>query len=133
MATVQAQMLSGRYRTESLYSHWRIHSKGVCLLSPACSTTTEDLQHILSNCCVLTLTRDKLMDFTVKYCSQVPTCISQLIHEYTNIANKYFHQFLIDCSTLPAVISATIAHGPDVHHHLFNITRTWCTLYTKKD
>ena len=94
MATVQAQMLSGRYSTESLCSHWKIHSTGVCLLSPACSGTKEDLQHILWYFCTLTPTREKLLDFTTKNCLQVSTPISQLITEYTNPSNKYFHHFL---------------------------------------
>ena len=125
MATVQAKMLSGRYRTEALCSNWKIHSTGVCLLSPVCSSTIEDLQHILSHCCALTPTREKLLDFTTRYCLQVSTPISQLITEYTNPSNKDFHQFLIDCSTLPAIISAARLHGYDVHHHLFHVTRTW--------
>lgn len=125
MATVQAQMISGRYRTEALCSNWKLHSTGVCLLSPACSGTTEDLEHILSHCCALTPTREKLLDFTTRYCLQVSAPISQIIKEYTNLSNKDFRQFLIDCSTLPAIISAVRLHGLDVHHHLFHVTRTW--------
>ena len=107
MATVQAQMLSGRYRTEALCSNWKIHSTGVCLLSPACSSTIEDQQHILFHCCALTPTRERLLDFTIMYCLQVSTPISLLITKYTNPSNKYCCQ----------------SSWFNVHHHLFHVTR----------
>ena len=125
MATVQAQMLSGRYRTESLCSHWKSHSSGSCLLSPSCSSTTEDLEHILYKCCALEATRVKLMDFSLKYCMNVPP-LTSIIKHFLSAPSQDFCQFLIDCSTLSEVIAATRLHGQQyVHHHLFNITRTW--------
>ena len=39
MATIQAQMLSGRYRSQKLCRHWSIHSSGFCLLSEECAST----------------------------------------------------------------------------------------------
>ena len=36
-----------------------------------------------------------------------------------------FCNFLLDCSTLPEVISAAQTHGPIVHEHFYNVTRTW--------
>ena len=128
MATVQAQMLSGRYRTESLCSHWRSHSTGVCLLSPDCFSTKEDLNHILRDCVALNPTREKLVDFTNKYCTQLNPVLSQLIKDHVNTANSLYCQYLIDCSTLPAVISTSLALGPEVLHHMFTVTRTW--IYT---
>ena len=125
MASVQAHMLSGRYRTEHLCSHWRSHSTGVCLLSPDCSSTREDLQHILRHCPALSSTRDKLMDFTVRYCTQVPPAVSHLIQQHVSTTSSSFCQFLIDCSSLPDVVSTALALGPEVHHHLYAVTRTW--------
>ena len=46
MATVQAQMLSGRFRTEKLCSHWSKNKAGVCLLSEDCSLEIDDIKHI---------------------------------------------------------------------------------------
>ena len=124
MATIQAQMLSGRYRTEHLCSHWSKNKTGVCLLSPSCSSTVEDLHHILSSCKALVLTREKLMNFTIQYSATVPA-ITQLILNHCTPASQDFCQFLLDCSTIPTVIKATQIHGTDVLHHLFHITRTW--------
>ena len=125
MATIQAQMLSGRYRTEALCSHWKPLSNGSCLLSPSCSSSTEDLDHILYKCCALEDTRIKLKDYTVKYCRNVPS-LSPIITHFLSSSCQDFCQFLLDCSTIPDVIAATRLHGHEyVHHHLFNITRTW--------
>ena len=60
MAVIQASMLSGRYRTEYLCRHWSKNKEGVCLLSPHCSSTTEDLPHILAFCPALTRIKRKV-------------------------------------------------------------------------
>ena len=124
MATIQAQMLSGRFRTELLCSHWSKNKTGVCLLSPSCSSTVEDLHHILAHCEALEPTRVKLMNFTREYSATVPS-ITQLILYLCTPTSENFCQFLLDCSTIPAVIKAAQMHGTDVLHHLFHITRTW--------
>ena len=125
MASVQARMLSGRYRTEALCSNWKINCTGLCLLSQSCSSSVEDLEHILSHCTALDPTRTKLMDFTIHYCRDVPD-LSNLILSFINVTNKHFCQFLLDCSTLPEVVNAAQLLGANyVHQHLFNITRTW--------
>ena len=124
MATIQAKMLSGRYRTERLCRHWSKNKDGLCLLSSSCDQTMEDLPHILSSCSALTATRDKLADFTTEYSHSVPH-IAQLISEHCSPSSSTFCQFLVDCSTIPDVILATQTHGKEVLFHLFNITRTW--------
>ena len=124
MATIQAQMISGRYRTEQLCSHWSKNKTGSCLLSPACSSTVEDLSHILSLCHALQPIRVKLMSFTLKYCEEV-TSIKKLTLSLCTPSNPSFCQFLLDCSCIPSVISAVQSQGSDLLNHLFHITRTW--------
>ena len=48
-ATVQARMLSGRYRTDWLRRHWTGES-GACRL-PACTFNQGDLPHLLTGAC----------------------------------------------------------------------------------
>ena len=124
MATVQARMISGRYRSESLCRHWSKNRDGICLLSPSCVNTPEDIPHILTACSGLSSTRDKLVLYTLKYSARVPT-ISSLILSLCSPTNPSFVQFLLDCSCLPEVIEATQLLGQDVLWHLFAITRTW--------
>ena len=124
MATIQAQMISGRYRTELLCSHWSKNKSGFCLLSASCSSTVEDLPHLLSSCTALKPTREKLLRFTHNYCKELPY-IKEIIINFCNPASSVFSQFLLDCSSFPSVIIAAQQHGDEVHHHLFHITRTW--------
>lgn len=126
MASVQAQMLSGRYRTEGLCRHWSLKNKeGHCLLSTACSNTVEDIPHILLHCVALQDIRAKLSLFTISYCKNIPYVISNLILSLSLPSNPHFCQFLLDCSVLPEVMRATQLFGEDVLHHAFNITRRW--------
>ena len=124
MATVQAQMVSGRYRTQQLCSHWSPHTSGFCLLSKSCSSTLEDLTHILSSCHALLPAREKLQRFTLNYIENHPI-IKQIVLPLCQPSHHQFCQFILDCSVLPQVILAHQLHGNIIHHHLFLISRTW--------
>jgi hypothetical protein len=71
MASVQAAMLSGWYRTEALCSHWSKNKRGVCLLSDFCSNTMDDINHILTSC-PLDETRNNLIKYTENYLKKLP-------------------------------------------------------------
>ena len=103
MATVQAQMLSGRYRTEALCSHWSKKQK-----SPS-----------------LTPARTKLNQYTLQYSSNLPDGIKKILMQHCSPSSSTFINFLLDCTSLPDVISAVQVLDADVLHHLFNISRTW--------
>lgn len=124
MATIQLRMISGRYRSESLCRHWSKNKEGICLLSPSCVNTVEDIPHILTACSGLSSTREKLVLYTQQYSSSVPA-ISGLILSLCSPTYPHFVQFLLDCSCLPEVIHATQQLGKDVLWHLFAISRTW--------
>ena len=124
MATVQAQMLSGRYRSESLCRHWSKNRNGFCLL-PGCEGLVEDLPHILSSCSGLASIREKLVRFTLDYCTNSAPVLNDLVTSLCKPQNPNFIQFLLDCSCLPEVISAAQVYGDGVLAHLFRISRTW--------
>ena len=125
MASVQAQMLSGRYSTEMLCRHWSSNLTGSCLLSPDCSDLLEDITHILCVCHGLTRTREKLLRYSTEYTETTPDVIKKLILLLCNPSSPTFIQFLLDCSVLPCVILATQLHGNIVLEHLFSVSRTW--------
>ena len=126
MSTIQAVMVSGRYRTEQLCSNWSSNRSGFCQ-TPSCidQHIPEDIDHILSMCCSLQETRSVLLQFTSKYCQAIPE-LEHITNILWNPTHPSFCQLLLDCSVLPEVISASQQLGPAVHHHLFRITRTWC-------
>ena len=126
MSTVQARMVSGRYRTELLCSHWSTNKMGFCQ-APSCKhlQIPETLEHILARCGSLDPTRKKLLNFTQKLSESMPA-----LKHITNIlwtpSHPAFCQLLVDCSVMHSVISANQQLGPSVHQHLFRISRTWC-------
>ena len=125
MASIQAVMASGRYRTEALCSHWSANKRGTCQLSEACSEMLEDVPHILSTCSALNPTRDKLLSYTREYSSVIPHEIRALLLLLCSPSHNKFCSFLLDCSTLPEVISASQRFGYIVLEHFYNVTRTW--------
>ena len=126
MATVQAQMISGRYWSESLCRHWSRNKMGFCLLSSNHREVIEDVTHILKDCDALQDTRLKLLSYTRSYCQGIPTYLSNLILSFMDFTSPNFCQFLLDCSVLPDVIRATQDYdAATIHHHTFMISRTW--------
>ena len=125
MASVQAVMTSGRYRTEALCSHWSKNKKGVCLLSDLCSDTIDDIPHILTSCPALENTRNMLAQFTRNYIEKLSEDIASVLRKICSPTNLLTCNFLLDASTLPEVISAVQHHGHQVLEHTYNITRTW--------
>ena len=128
MATIQMQMLSGRYRTDSLMRKWRTDITGYCNLSPNCSNCLDDIEHLLQRCIALEPSRQKLLSFTEKYIinNYLHADIVAVIRNFCNPASPSFCQFVLDCTTNPLVICLVQHHGSNVVlTSLFDITRTW--------
>ena len=131
MSTVQATMISGRYRTELLCSKWSPTNSDCCQTPSCCDLSVqEDLYHILSVCGSLTPTRERLVQFTLRFSQQYPE-VQEIVNKFCNPTCPHYTQFLIDCSILPDVIEAKQHHGSAFLHSLFRITRTWCYVLHK--
>ena len=124
MALVQALMLSGRYRTNSLLRHWS-STDGSCSLSVECKNILEDIPHILAFCPAFEDVRSNLIKFTRDYILHLPPLFCDLVLTMCCPSNPRFSSFLLDCSTFPETIQLVQVLGADVLQHLFHITRTW--------
>ena len=127
MATIQAVMLSGRYRCGSLMQHWSPNNDGVCQLSATCKdrSVIEDLDHILRICPALHQLRLNLSDFTHNYSGKLHVDISSILLRKCNPQNPNFVHFLLDCSSDNDVIKLSQKLSPDILRHLYLVTRTW--------
>ena len=127
MSTVQATMLSGRYRTELLCSNWVPTNNGCCQ-TPSCRDhlISENIQHILVFCTALDSTRENLKQFTIKIIEEQPIFVRELVEQFCDPHHLQFVQFLLDCSSIPEVIQACQLHGAALLCPLFRIARTWC-------
>ena len=124
MATVQAKMLSGRYRSGALTRHWD-SSPGFCTLSTDCQGSLDDLLHILVQCPALQHVRSCLINFTNNFISTLPMCIRSLLRQKCDVSNPSFLPFILDCSTDPEVILLCQRTDYKVLEDLFSVTRTW--------
>ena len=120
-AVVQCRMLSGRYRTERLASHWSSNKQGFCL-APTCTETQETLEHILINCPSYNETRLKLRRLWLSS----PSSINQLVSSVLQGSPSSMMQFLLDASTHPQVISLAQLYGDQPLQIVFHLTRSWC-------
>ena len=126
MATVQARMLSGRYRTGALMRHWKSSraekNNGCCQLSEECTDVLETLTHVLCSCPALDGIRKSLLTFTSNFASNMTAPQATLLLELSDPRSLSFFEFLIDCSTLPSVINLV---QQEVLDKFFLVSRTW--------
>ena len=130
-ACVQAKMLSGRFRTESLCRFWSTNTNGYCL-APTCHEIVEDIEHILVRCPSLEDSRRRLRSTWLCKAASEPL-IHQLLVQVLAAHTEEFSQFVLDPSTNPEVITLSQKYGLNIHKNLFYLTRTWChTLYKER-
>ena len=124
---IQASFLSGKYRTEMVSRFWTKNIDGFCLLGNCFDLKLkEDIRHVLLHCSALNEKRRRLESDTFRILASNPI--------YKPIVDSYLFsndddlkvQFLLDCSTLPLVITAHQTFGTMVHQALFKFNRTWC-------
>ena len=125
MATVQACMVSGRYRTDSLSRHWYRNVTGYCTLHEDCKDMIEDIPHVLQHCKALSSTRLSLVNYTKSFASTLPQPLRVIIEFFCNPSCSRFCNFLLDSSSLPEIIALKNDLGPNIIHTLFDLTRTW--------
>ena len=123
-ATVQARMLSGRYRTDWLRRHWGPGESGACRL-PSCTSPRGDLEHLLSAACpalapTLAHTLTHTLDFLAPYPLLISTIQDALLRE-----PEHFVSFLLDPSTDFSVIPLVQQHGRHILVPLFRFSRAW--------
>ena len=121
-AIVQCRMLSGRYRTELLSSHWSQNKHGHCL-QVSCKGTVETLAHILLYCPSYTDARKKPKSMWLSFPN---LCINHLVRTVLSGPPELLLQFLLDPSVHPDVISMGQEFGSEPHRIVFHLTRTWC-------
>ena len=125
-AVVQAKMLSGRYVTDKLSRHWSHNKSGICCL-PGCSgQETGSLEHLMLFCPALSTTRSSLLDLSLSVASE-SNLISDIILSAINEPSVEIRmQFLLDCSSIPAVQRLKQSSNHHFISRLFYLTRTWC-------
>ena len=121
-ATVQARMLSGRYRTCWLRRHWSGDPTGHCKV-PGCSDQPGTLLHMATGECPgLTAALIRAVALWKSFLQQNPL-LFPVVKEYS-LGNEFL-SFLLDPTSKPLVISLTQVHGKQITDKLCYMTRTW--------
>ena len=125
-AVTQSRLLSGRFRLESLTGHWTPGNRaGLCSLPDCWGTPSShkgDVEAFLLTCPSLSTTRDELTISTERFLHDKPQ-LEEIVRQCLVLCPV---QFWLDCSTMPAVISAVQSVGDSVIVALFKITRNYC-------
>ena len=126
-AVIASRMLSGRYLTDKLQRHWTENKSGFCLL-PACESSDADgtLEHLLLFCPSLNNTRERLLELVSSVCLEDESISTILKSVFSSPDPEVPMQFLLDCSTMPAVIQAAQGTRNHVRDRLLYLGRTWC-------
>ena len=103
-AVTASRMLSGRYLTDLLQSHWTQNKAGTCLL-PTCSPVYR-------------------LSYKVSLESDHLYYIITFILQSEN--RQLLMQLIIDCTVIPEVIQITQVFGTKTRDRLLYLGRTWC-------
>ena len=121
-ATVQARMLSGRYRTCWFRRHWSGDPTGHCKV-PGCTNEPGTLQHLATGECPgLANSLVRAVALWKSFLVENPILFPVVKH-YS--LGDSFLSFLLDPTTNPLVISLTQTHGTLITEKLCYMTRTW--------
>ena len=127
-ASTQARYLSGRAKTESLARHWDPSNKeGHCRLCWDYQPTLGTIEHLLlpGGCPALADARLLMLSLFNAYMVNRPYLLP-LLRSCWNICDELTMQFLLDCSTIPIVISETQNNNLPIMSDIFYLTRTYC-------
>jgi hypothetical protein len=123
-ATVQARMLSGRYRTDWMRRHWAGEESGACRL-PGCGAARGDLPHLLAGACpALAPALAHVLGFWDRVLATHPLLLTPVLSALQGPPG-HFVTFVLDPSTDPAVIALCQQHGRGVLDPLFRLSRAW--------
>jgi hypothetical protein len=123
-ATVQARMLSGRYRTCWLRRHWSGDSTGFCRV-PGCSGVPGTLKHLATGECTgLVNAYIRATSLWSSFLRDAPI-IFPIVKYFSLSDPSSFLSFLLDPTTHPPVIALSQKHGSVINDQLCYLTRTW--------
>ena len=123
-ATVQAKMLSGRYRTCWLRRHFGLGETGACRL-PGCGMVPGDTAHLLRGECPALL---PALSSTISNLQQQFSSCQQLALPLLSALQgdrMQISTFILDPSTNSQVIALRQEFGPEVLLPIFRASRAW--------
>ena len=131
-ATVQARMLSGRYRTCWLRRHWSGDPTGSCQL-PDCDGQPGTLLHLATaECAGLHSAKVKAVALWGIFLRSNKT-LFPIIRDFSLGNPQQFLEFLVDPTTKPAVLSLAQEHPKEqIISKLCYMTRTWLFIVHKQ-
>jgi hypothetical protein len=123
-ATVQARMLSGRYRTCWLRRHWSGDQSGNCKV-PGCVDEPGTLRHLATGECPgLANGLIRAVALWTSFLRDNPL-LFPVVQQYSLGDPDQFLGFLVDPTTKPPVIALTQKYGTIISEKLCYMTRTW--------
>ena len=124
-AVVQLKLLSGRYRSDKLLSHFSPSQSPTCQLNCDQPDSIGDVPHLLIKCSALSQRRLILFEYWNTLATGNPVLIS-IVQFIQHGTDEDLLQFVLDCSVVPEIIEAVQMCGQDLYKSLFKMTRTFC-------
>ena len=125
-ARIQLLFLSSQYPCGSRTKHWSPENRNGYCTFPQCmeKEIVENPEHLLLHCPSYEKARLSLISMCLKL--NHPVSFSLVTRSLLTASPKSHLQLLLDCSSLPEVISAAQHFGETIYNDLFYVARSWC-------
>ena len=125
-ARIQLLFLSSQYPCGSRTKHWSPENRNGYCTFPQCmeKEIVENPEHLLLHCPSYEKARLNLISMCLKL--KNPVSFSIVTKSLLTASPKSHLQLLLDCSSLPEVISAAQLFGETIYNDLFYVARSWC-------
>ena len=125
-ARIQLLFLSGQYPCVRFARHWCSDNSGGLCTNQDCleNGCIESIEHILLTCPAYISTGSSMIDLISSVKNPVSMSLAKAFIQSNS--KSTILQFLLDCTSIPEVVSAVQQLGEAIYSDLFYLTRTWC-------
>ena len=119
-------MLSVCYVTDKLSRHWNQNKLGLCTIPGCTGDESGSLEHYLLFCPALSSARLNVMQLSQKISLEHEALRNILQNTFSNQKTENIVQFLLDCSSVPEIVTLSQSDNSYLVDRLFYLSRTWC-------
>ena len=114
------------FLTDKLSRYWNQNKLGLCTIPGCTGDESGSLEHYLLFCPALSSARLNVMQLSQKISLEHEALRNILQNTFSNQKTENIVQFLLDCSSVPEIVTLSQSDNSYLVDRLFYLSQTWC-------